>query len=218
MNNLKKQSLIGIIVPWLTLFYIILLSFIKPGYNQFQMTISYLGAGYSFIGSLASLFFILTGLSLIYFSWGLNTVLKKNNALNTGIFIMLFSFFDLIISGLFKTDLINSSISFTGFIHSLGSFIGDFFLLLSFIMFYGKDSNSLKSKNGKTFSLAVLIIVLLCMLITTIFHLIRFPNFPFGLVQRIEFSFIFVFLSFLGVILFKFLKVENAIQIEGKRK
>ena len=201
---LSVQAFVGIITPLVTLLYIILLGQLKPGYNSFQMTISYLGTGSSCLSSLVSFLFISSGVMFSFFAFGLNSVLKEKTRFNSAIFIILFSFFDLIISGFFPTDLIDQPPSFIGFIHSTGSFIGDFFLLLSFYLLYTSDASIFHSQYVKPFALFTLIFSIFCIFITIIFHIVLVPNFPYGFIQKAEFTVIFLFLSFLGLQLFKY--------------
>lgn len=204
ISQLKIQSFFGIFTPVITLFYILILGLLKPNYNQFTMTISYLGAGKSFLSSLASFFFILTGLFLIYFSVGLYNVLKSENKINIGLFIILFSMLDLIVSGLFPTDLNINSMSFTGFIHTLGSSFGDLFLLIGFFLFWLKDYQVFDSKSARYFSLITLVITIASISINFLFHFMFISNFQYGLIQKVEFTFIFMFISYLGIQLFNY--------------
>jgi hypothetical protein len=117
-------SLTGIIACALNILIIITLDFTVPDYNFITQYVSEFGIIPGLVSKLVTVWWIISGLALMLYSFGLNKALEKSGKLSIlgPLFIFMYGLFDSIGSAIFPMDMAEET--FSGMMHMLVSFIG----------------------------------------------------------------------------------------------
>jgi hypothetical membrane protein len=173
----------GIAAFLIGVFGTIALGFFKPGYDPIRSTISELGERGGANAAIASIGFILIGLSLAVFAIGLYLRSKPSKpALIGSILIAANGLSDYVGSGLFPCDAAGSYVSFSGQVHFIVSVIGMVVMIFP-AFFYWRAFK----KEGRRIETAVTAVAAIVIIIAAVvFNIAYFSEAAWlGLAQRV---------------------------------
>ena len=198
----SKKTLIlcaalGIIVPVLDNIVFFILGAIRPGYNPLTQTVSELGEVGAPNSTIASLYFIISGVLLILFSFGLYNGINKGKGSWIGpLFLVLLGIFDSIGSGIFPCDPGCAGQTFTGKMHLIVSIIGMFAMILAPFFIWRSLKEDERWEGYQTFSLIIgIVIVVMAVIFIVAFSLAIL----IGLFQRILYGVFRVWIFVLAI-------------------
>ncbi len=100
---------------------------LKPGYSHIYNTISELGETGSVVAKPAALVFIVTGIMITLFGYGLQTRLRRRDgATMTGVLVMLYGVLDFMGSGIFPVEAGGAASTLVSTIHVYATLVGEF--------------------------------------------------------------------------------------------
>jgi hypothetical membrane protein len=105
---------------------VVVLGVLKPGYSYIYNTISELGETGSAVATPAALVFVITGIMITVFGYGLQMKLRgKDHVSMTGILVMLYGVLDFMGSGIFPVDAGGAASTLVSTIHVNATLIGE---------------------------------------------------------------------------------------------
>lgn len=117
---------LGLIAPVFFTISVFVLALLRPGYSHVYNTISELGEVGSVNAQVASVVFILTGIMLVVFGYGLQRTLKRSDKqVWSGVLVMLYGLLDFVGSGIFPVDPGGASTTLIATIHVYATLFGE---------------------------------------------------------------------------------------------
>jgi hypothetical membrane protein len=191
---------LGIIAPVFFAASVLILGVLKPGYNHFYHTMSELGETGANTALQATVVFILTGVMIILFGYGVQVRLRRDDKrIWTGVMIMLYGLLDFVGSGVFPVEAGGTADTAISMVHVWATVFGELAALGMPIWFYNDTAGLEEWSEHRGFSKAVfyLSVPLLLFLVYCIGgHTPSLMDTPIGLAQRLIVG------VFLGWILF----------------
>ena len=148
--------ILGTVAPILFAATVVVLGAMKPGYSHIYNTISELGETGSSVATVAALVFVVTGVMITVFGYGLQTVLKqKDRAITAGVLVMLYGLLDFVGSGVFPVEAGGAATTLVSTIHVYVTLVGEL-LALGMPIWFLRDTKGLDGWEGlRRFSVAV---------------------------------------------------------------
>jgi len=198
MNTLRVLAVCGIIAPVLFTGLVVIVSYLRPGYNHMSQAISELGEVGAPNAIVQDVNFVLVGLLIIAFSFGLHRGIGEGRGSKVGpALIIIFGAVASVGGGLFRCDPGCVFESFVGVMHNLLGLTGFVAMILGTIIIsrrLKKDSlwQSYSSYSIITGILAIIFLILFIMASNV------FPEWR-GLFQRLFVGVIFLWIEIMAI-------------------
>ena len=186
---------------------VVVMGALKPGFSHIYNTISELGETGSVVAIPAALVFIITGIMITVFGYGLQMKLKeKNRTATTGVLVMLYGVLDFMGSGVFPVDAGGAATTLISTIHVNATLIGELAALCMPIWFL-KDTvgidgwERLRRFSGVVFGVSLPLVVFLGYCILG--HTPGQVDTPIGLAQRLMVGLFLLWIMVTAYSLFK---------------
>jgi hypothetical membrane protein len=187
--NKRVFWLVGIVTPVFFTLAVAILGGLKPGYSHVYHTISELGETGSVTATQSSIVFILTGLMIMIFGYGLHIrLIRGDRHVWSGILIILYGLLDFVGSGIFPVDPGGTALTRVSVIHVYATLLGEF-AAVSVPVWFHKDTEGLADwSNHRLFSKKMFYLSLLLMVFLGYCIVENTPSMsgtPIGLAQRL---------------------------------
>ncbi|MHA1385410.1 MAG: DUF998 domain-containing protein [Candidatus Helarchaeota archaeon] len=203
---LKVLAIFGILIPVLDIIMFYILGVLTPGYNSIIKTISELGEAGAQYATLASIYFIISGIIFILFSIGLYHGIDESNGSWIGPFLLAIEGgFDFIGSGIFPCDVGCAGQTVSGMMHLIVSLIGMVAMTLAPFFIWRSLK---KDENWSGYEKLSLIIGVLIIFMLGIFMVSFDTHILVGLTQRILY---YTYLAWILVLAFRLFRVADLI-------
>ena len=117
---------IGFVAPVFFTICVVVLALLRPDYSHVYNTISELGESGSVNAQVASFVFIITGVMLVVFGYGLQRTLKRSDKrVWSGVLVMVYGILDFIGSGIFPVDAGGAATTMIATIHVYATLFGE---------------------------------------------------------------------------------------------
>jgi len=114
----KSVYCLGVAAPIVFTLAVIILGAIKPGYSHIYHTMSELGETGAVTAQPAAIVFIVTGLMIMVFGYGVQVRLRRDDRrVWTGVLIILYGLLDFVGSGVFPVEAGGTANTFISTIH-----------------------------------------------------------------------------------------------------
>jgi len=206
---IRMLSLTGILASVLNSSFIVVLDLTVPGYNSITQYVSEYGTIPGVISKIVSLWWVISGIMLILFSFGLNNAMQKSGRFSFAgpLFICLYGLLDSVGSAIFPMDTADETI--IGTIHILLSFIGITAVVFSPLALVGRMKKDPAWSRLASFAWVTQIFLWLIYTVSVLaFAGICFSMYV-GLLQRVFIFAADIWLAVLGINALKALKADN---------
>lgn len=141
--NKRVFWLVGIVAPVFFTLAVAILGALKPSYSHVYHTISELGETGSVTATQSAIVFILTGLMIMTFGYGLQIRLMRGDRhVWSGVLIILYGLLDFVGSGIFPVDPGGAALTRVSVIHVYTTLLGEF-AAVSVPVWFHKDTEGL---------------------------------------------------------------------------
>ena len=192
-------AICGIIAPIIFIIILMIASLLRPDYSHLTNFVSELGAVGALYAIIQRINFVLTGILIVAFTFGLHRGISDGKGSIIGPLLVAIFGLSAVMSGIFSTDTIQPG-SFSDIIHSMSSAIGSVAAIIAFFIISERLEKDILWKPYRSFSIVIAIVAIIGSVVGVgILGAIGIP----GLGQRLFLAVLFLWIEVMAIRLFQ---------------
>ena len=192
-------AICGIIAPIIFIIILIIASLLRPDYSHLTNFVSELGAVGAPYAIIQRINFVLTGILIVAFTFGLHRGIGDGKGSIIGPLLVAIFGLSAVMSGIFSTDTIQPG-SFSDIMHSMSSAIGSVAAIIAFFTISERLEKDILWKPYRSFSIVIAIVAIIGSVVGVgILGAIGIP----GLGQRLFLAVLFLWIEVMAIRLFQ---------------
>ncbi len=192
-------AICGIIAPIIFTIILMIASLLRPDYSHLINFVSELGAVGAPYAIIQRINFVLTGILIVAFTFGLHRGIGDGKGSIIGPLLVAIFGLSSVMSGIFSTDTIQPG-SFSDIMHSMSSAIGSVAAIIAFFIISGRLEKDILWRPYQSFSIVIAIVAIIVSVVGTgILGAVGTP----GLGQRLFLAVLFLWIEVMAIRLFQ---------------
>ena len=192
-------AICGIIAPIIFIIIYIIASLLRPDYSHLTNFVSELGAVGAPYAIIQRINFVLTGVMIVAFTFGLHRGIGDGKGSIIGPLLVAIFGLSAVVSGIFSTDTIQPG-SFSDIMHSMSSAIGSVAAIIAFFIISERLEKDILWKPYRSFSTVMAIVAIIVTVVGVgILGAVGTP----GLGQRLFLAVLFLWIEVMAIRLFQ---------------
>ncbi len=153
-------AICGIIAPIIFIIIVMIASLLRPDYSHLINFVSELGAVGAPYAIIQRINFVLTGILIVAFTFGLHRGIGDGKGSIIGPLLVAIFGLSAVMSGIFSTDIIQPG-SFSDIMHSMSSAIGSVAAIIAFFIISERLEKDILWRPYRTFSIVIAIVAII---------------------------------------------------------